>query len=53
MVSLVSNENQRKLTDEEMLELQNRISKGVEHFFDNYDWDEDFQKNIGNKPNPE
>jgi hypothetical protein len=51
MVSLVSRENQRKLTDDEMLELQNRISSGVADFFESYDWDKDFQQNVMNKPN--
>jgi hypothetical protein len=49
----MNEEEKRKLTDEEMIELQESISEGVQDFFDNYDWDRDFQKNIENKSNPE
>ncbi len=49
----MNEEKKQKLTDAEMIELQESISEGVQDFFDNYDWDGDFRKNIGNKPNPE
>jgi hypothetical protein len=32
------------MTDEEMQELQEQISEGVERYFEDYDWDKAFRK---------
>jgi hypothetical protein len=40
----MTEENKKKLTEEEMQELCNSIVEGVEQYFETYDWDKAFLK---------
>ncbi len=49
----MTEENKKKLTEEEMQELRDSIVEGVEQFFETYDWDNAFLKYQEKKQNPE
>jgi hypothetical protein len=48
----MTEEDKKKLSEEEMQELQDRIVAGVESYFETYDWDKAFLKYQEKKQKP-